>query len=94
LITTRNPNSLDILAEGLRVDIHEPGEAKQLLLQCCRLGHQIGPGLAVEEEARVIVRSLGFLALVEQVAAYVRTQTKDIFKFHSIYTLQWLKFLG
>ena len=32
LITTRNPNSLNIPAEGLQIDVHEPDEAKELLL--------------------------------------------------------------
>jgi tetratricopeptide (TPR) repeat protein len=96
LITTRNPNSPDIPAEGLRVDVHEPEEAKDLLLQRSQLRGEIGTGSAAEEEARVIVRSVGYLALaVEQAAAYVRTElAKDIFKFGSIYAAQRKKFLG
>jgi hypothetical protein len=82
LITTRNPNSPDIPAEGLRVDVHEPEEAKELLLQCSQLRGEIVTGSAAEEEARVIVRSVGYLALaIEQAAAYVRSElAKDIFQ--------------
>ena len=96
LITTRNPNSPDIPAEGLRVDIHEPEEAKEMLLQRAQLRDEIGTGSAVEEEARLIVRSLGFLALaVEQAAAYVRVElAKDIFKFRSTYAVQRRKLHG
>ena len=96
LITTRNPNSPDIPAEGLRIDIHEPDEAKEMLLQRSQLGHEIGTGSAVEDEARLIVRTLGFLALaVEQAAAYVRVElAKDIFKFRSTYAVQRQKLHG
>jgi NB-ARC domain len=31
LITTRNPNSINIPAQGLEIGVYEPGEAKQLL---------------------------------------------------------------
>ena len=96
LITTRNPNGPDISAEGLRIDVHEPEEAKELLLQRSQLRQEIGTGSAVEEEARVIVSFLGYLTLaIEQAAAYVRTElAKDIFKFRPIYTVQRRKFLA
>ena len=59
-------------------------------------GRCLGNMLAVEEEAQIIVKSLGFLALaIEQAAAYVRNElVKDIFKFRSTYAVQRRKFLG
>ena len=57
---------------------------------------KIGTGSAVEKEARVIVRSVGFLAPpIEQAVGYVRTElTKVIFKFRSIYAVQRPEFLA
>ena len=90
LITTRNPNSLNIPAEGLQIDVHEPDEAKELLLQRAHLSTEIGSGSVKEKEAFEIVKSLGFLALaIEQAAAYIREElAKDIFQFRPIYSAQ------
>jgi NB-ARC domain len=86
LITTRNPNSLNIPAEGLQIGVHELDEAKELLLQRIQLSNEIRSKSEVEEEATAIVESLGCLALaIEQAAAYIREELKDIFKFRAIY---------
>ena len=93
LITTRNPNSLNIPAEGLQIDVHEPDEAKDLLLRRAQLSNEIGTGSNVEEEAIAIVKVLGYLALaIEQAAAYIREELKDIFKFRTIYDTQRSQF--
>ena len=86
LITTRNPNSLNIPAEGLQIGVHELDEAKELLLQRIQLSNEIRSKSEVEEEAIAIVESLGCLALaIEQAAAYIREELRDIFKFRAIY---------
>ena len=93
LITTRNPNSLNIPAEGMQVDVHEPDEAKDLLLRRSQMYNEIGSGSKVEEEAKAIVKVLGYLALaIEQAAAYIREELKDIFKFCTIYATQRSQF--
>ena len=89
LITTRNPNSLNIPAEGLQIGVHSPDEAKELLLRRIQLFDEIGLRPEVEEEATAIVKTLGCLALaIEQAASYIREELKDIFKFRSIYAAQ------
>ena len=90
LITTRDPNSLNIPAEGLQIEVHEPHEATELMLRRAQLFNKIGPRSAIEAEALEIVRSLGFLALaIEQAAAYIREElAKDIFMFRPIYSDQ------
>jgi len=95
LITTRNPNSINIPAEGLKVDIYDPEEGKELLLRRAQLADEMGTGSATEVEALEIVRSLGFLALaIEQAAAYIREELgNDIFKFQSIYSVRRRQFL-
>ena len=93
LITTRNPNSLNIPAEGMQIDVHEPDEAKDLLLRRTQMFNEIGNGSKVEEEAKAIVKVLGYLALaIEQAAAYIREELKDIFKFCTIYATQRSQF--
>ena len=93
LITTRNPNSLNIPAEGLQIGVHEPNEAKELLLRRTQLFDEIGSGSKVEEEALAIAETLGFLALaIEQAAAYIREELKDVFKFRLLYTTQRSQF--
>ena len=93
LITTRNPNSLNIPAEGMQIDVHEPDEAKDLLLRRTQMLDEIGTGSKVEHEAKAIVKVLGYLALaIEQAAAYIREDLKDIFKFCAIYAAQRSQF--
>jgi hypothetical protein len=41
LITTRNPNSINIPAEGLQIEVHEPDEARELLLRRTQLSNEI-----------------------------------------------------
>jgi hypothetical protein len=86
LITTRNPNSVNITAEGLQIDVHDPEEAKQLLLYRSEFANEIGTGSRIEAEALEIVSALGFLALaIEQVAAYILEELAQcIFKFRFI----------
>lgn len=86
LITTRNPNSINIPAEGLEIGVHEPDEAKQLLLQRAHLTQLAISNQKIDPEAAEIVKSLGFLALaIDQAASYIREGLKDIFKFRPIY---------
>ena len=93
LITTRNPNSLNIPAEGLQIGVHEPDEAKELLLRRAQLFNGLETRQEVEEEAKKIVETLGYLALaIEQAAAYIREELKDIFKFCYIYAAQRKQF--
>ena len=84
LITTRNPNSLNIPAEGIQIEVHEPEEAKDLLLRRAQLFTDLETTQEVDEEARKIVEILGCLALaIEQAAAYIREELKDIFEVSS-----------
>jgi NB-ARC domain len=89
LITTRDPNTIGIPAEGLEVDVLDVSEAKALLLRRSNLQINNIPLNQddVENEAIRIVTTLGFLALaIEQAAAYIREQLKDIFKFMNVYS--------
>jgi len=93
LITTRNPNSLNIPAEGIQIEVHKPEEAKELLLRRAQLFTDFETTQEVDEEARKIVETLGYLALaIEQAAAYIREELKDIFAFRSIYSVQRTQF--
>jgi tetratricopeptide (TPR) repeat protein len=84
LITTRNPNALGIPAEGLEVELLEKHEAKDLLLLRANI---IDDNEMIQSEALNIVMELGLLALaIEQAAAYIREQLKDIFKFMVVYS--------
>ena len=84
LITTRNPNTLSIPAEGLEVGFLEIQSASELLLK--RSGVQIDS--KAEDEALKIVTELRFLPLaIVQAAAYIREAWKDITTFLSIYQL-------
>jgi hypothetical protein len=75
LITTRNPNSLNIPAEGLEIGVHDPNEATELLLLRAKLTEIAKSNPEIEQEARVVVQSLGFLALaIEQAASYIREE--------------------
>lgn len=95
LITTRNPTSIKIPAEGLQIDVHDPEEGKNLLLLRSQLPNEIGTGSRAENEALEITRSMGFLALaIEQAAAYIREElAHDIFRFRYVYESQRRQFL-
>jgi tetratricopeptide (TPR) repeat protein len=88
LITTRDPNAIGIPAEGLEVAVLDVDDAKDLLLLRSNLRIDNIPfGQDVENEAIQVVKTLGFLALaIEQAAAYIREQLKDIFKFMTVYS--------
>jgi tetratricopeptide (TPR) repeat protein len=81
LITTRNPNTDEIPAEGLEISVLQLQDAIDLLYLRSKVPRisQIPNG---EAEATKIVQELGLLPLaVEQAAAYIREVSKDIFKF-------------
>jgi tetratricopeptide (TPR) repeat protein len=79
IITTRNPNADGIPAQGLEVPVYELSEAVELLLTRSQLRHV---GEIEEAEAKVIAQELGCLPLaLEQAAAYIREELRDISKF-------------
>ena len=81
LITTRNPYSDHIPAEGLKVGALEVDDAMKLLLVRSKLG-AAGETPEAKAEAAEIVKELGYLALaIEQAAAYIREASRDLFKF-------------
>jgi tetratricopeptide (TPR) repeat protein len=82
LLTMRNPNAVEIPAEGLRVGVLDPDEAVELLIVRSTLGSVYYSSLKAKAEAAQIVKELGFLPLaIEQASAYIREVSKDIFKF-------------
>jgi tetratricopeptide (TPR) repeat protein len=82
LITTRNPNTFGIPAKGLEIPVLSAQDATELFL----LRANVTAREDESSEATKIVTELGFLPLViEQAAAYVREQLKDIFKFMAVY---------
>lgn len=84
IITTRNPNFIDIPAEGIEISTLDPKDAIELLLL-----RSFGPKVPakfdpdkVQAEAAEVVEKLGYLALaIEQAAAFIRETSKDIFRF-------------
>ena len=86
LITTRNPNSMSIPAEGVHVDLLEPDDAAELF----RIRAPLESGAPFSEEitaeVKKIVAELGFLPLaIEQAAGFIRETGIDILKFLPIY---------
>ena len=80
IITTRNPNVLEIPAKGLEVGILDPDDAVELLLVRADLSSTLDE--KTRDEANKIVQELGYLALaIEQASAYIRTTSRNIFKF-------------
>jgi tetratricopeptide (TPR) repeat protein len=77
LITTRNPNSKGIPAQGIEIDNLAPNDAVELFSNLSELG-DISGSLACRKKAEEIVEELGYLPLaIEQSAAYIReTSTK------------------
>jgi hypothetical protein len=88
LTTTRDTNATGIPAEGLEVAVLDVDDTKDLLLLRSNLRiDNIPLSHDIENEAIHIVTTLGFLALaIEQAAAYIREQLKDIFKFMTVYS--------
>ena len=80
LITTRNPNSYGIPAEGLEVPLLDVEEAVELLSNLSKI--QISPNTPERRQAEQIVTMLGHLPLaIEQAAAYVREAVGDFITF-------------
>ena len=81
LLTTRNPNSDEIPAEGLEIGVLDLQEAVDLLYLRSRLTG-VNRTRQRQTEAERIVQELGRLPLaIEQAGAYIREVSKDIFKF-------------
>jgi tetratricopeptide (TPR) repeat protein len=89
IITTRNPNFIDIPAEGIEISTLDPKDAIELLLLRsfgAKVPAKFDPE-KVQTEAAEIVDKLGYLALaIEQAAAFIRETSKDIFRFLPSYT--------
>src|SRR5271168_5211574 len=80
LITTRNPNSDGIPAEGIEVQFLTSDEALELLSTLSKI--EIVPNTPEWEQATRIVIELGHLPLaIEQAAAYVREVAGDFVTF-------------
>ena len=80
LLTTRNPNTTGIPAQGLEVEVFERQTAANMLLLRADLNDN--SDVKINSEALKIVEELGFLALaIEQAAAYIREASKNIFNF-------------
>jgi NB-ARC domain len=88
LITTCDPNATGIPAEGLEIGVLNVNDAKDLLLLRSNLyDDDVVLTQEIDNEAIWIVMTLGFLALaIEQAAAYIREQLKDIFKYMNVYS--------
>lgn len=79
ILTTRNPNVLEIPAKGVEVGILGIQEAIELLVVRANLA--VGDE-SVDEEAERIVAELGCLPLaIEQASAFIRETSRNIFKF-------------
>lgn len=77
LITTRNPNSMGIPAEGVEVPLFSVDESIELLSTLSKF--PIPPASEERTRAEQIVLELGFLPLaIEQAAAFVREVTGDL----------------
>ena len=95
LLTMRNPNAIEIPAEGLRVGILDLDEAVELLIVRSGLGSVDDRTPEEIAEAMQIVEELGFLPLaIEQASAYIREISKDIFKFLPLYKKDKKKYHG
>ena len=84
LITTRNPNSAGIPAQGLEVPLLGPTDSLNLLSTLSRIAITAdSPG---REQANQVVKELGYLPLgIEQAAAYVREIAGDFATFLNDY---------
>jgi tetratricopeptide (TPR) repeat protein len=81
LITTRNPNSTGIPAEGLEVPLLDPADSVDLLSTLSNISNS-----SQSTQANRIVQELGYLPLgIEQAAAYVREVAGDFVTFLADY---------
>lgn len=93
LITTRASDTTGLEAQGLKVDVFLEDDAQQLLL--LRAGFIHDTCEKAKAEALKIVKELGFLALaIEQAAAYIRVQLKDIYRFLPDYQIHHKQILA
>ena len=80
LITTRNPNSGGIPADGLEVPVLDPTNAIDLLSTLSKIA--IAASSSESKQAYQIIQALGYLPLaIEQAAAYVREVAGDFVTF-------------
>jgi len=92
LVTTRDPNVDGIPAQGLEIDVFGIDDTIEFLLlrsqaRCEYSSSRDSRELDITAAANKIVQELGLLALaIEQAAAYIREECKDIFKYLSLYT--------
>jgi tetratricopeptide (TPR) repeat protein len=79
LITTRNPNTDGIPAEGLEVPLLSTDDSRQLFLSLST----VVPSPAEHTLIPIIIKDLGYLPLaIEQAASYVRYVAEDFTTFH------------
>jgi tetratricopeptide (TPR) repeat protein len=92
LITTRNPFTLSIPAQGLEVPVLDDGSATELLLERAEIDYDDESVLAASR----VVKELGSLPLaIDQAAAYIREQlNRDISQFMTIYARHRKQFLN
>ena len=84
LITTRNPNSMGIPAEGLEVSLLDATDSVDLLSTLSSI--DILPNSNESRQAAQIVQELGYLPLaIEQAAAYVREVSGNFASFLNYY---------
>jgi hypothetical protein len=85
LITSRNPASDgELAAAGCEVVEMMEGEATQFLLHCSR----IPKSESVEQDAKTLVRILGYLPLaIEQAGSYIRTKGMSVSLYTSLYEM-------
>jgi len=80
LITTRDPNSAGIPAEGIEVPLFDPAESVELLCTLSMIDNITCSSESVQ--AAQIIKELGYLPLaIEQAAAYVREVVGDFTTF-------------
>ena len=93
VLTTRDPITTGVAAQGLEVEVFESQTAANLLL--LRADLDDNSDVKINSEALKIVEELGFLALaIEQAAAYIRESLKDIFRFLMVYSSHRKKVLA
>jgi tetratricopeptide (TPR) repeat protein len=82
LITTRNPNTEGIPAEGLEVSLLSPDDSQRLLITLSK----VKPSATEQDLISTIVEDLGRLPLaIEQAASYIKQITRSFAAFHEQY---------
>jgi tetratricopeptide (TPR) repeat protein len=85
LITTRNPNTSGVPAQGLEVKVLSQHAAVQLLFIHSKID-PISASTADKSEAEKIVEELGYLPLaIEQSGSYIRETSRNIDEFLPLY---------